>query len=311
MLTLPERIARRVLNAQGLTSRFIATRAGRLHVLDAAGTGHLPPVVLLHGLSANAICYAGLLKKLAPFTRRIVAPDMPAHGFSEAPAADLDDTVLLGAMTEVLDRVLDETGEPAIVLGNSMGGLAAIRYTLARPGRVAGLVLVSPGGAPMPAPQFDEFLRRFRIDTHADALAFVDSIFARGARGPGILRHAVAHGVRQRFTHPQLRRLLAGVTLEQMLTPQDLAALHVPTLLVWGKQERVLPASHLEFFRRHLPDHAEVEEWPDFGHVGFLEQPTALARRVVEFARIATDPAKIRARRSTASGDRGTLRASA
>jgi pimeloyl-ACP methyl ester carboxylesterase len=150
MLTVPERIARRVLNAQGLASRFIATRAGRLHVLDGAGSGHLPPIVLLHGLSANAICYGGLLRKLAPFTRRLIAPDMPAHGFSDVPAAGLDDSVLLDSVSDVLDRVLAETGEPAILLGNSLGGLVSIRYAQSRPDRIAGLVLVSPGGAPMP-----------------------------------------------------------------------------------------------------------------------------------------------------------------
>ena len=47
MLTVPERIARRVLNAQGLRSRFLSTRVGRMHVLDSAGTGSLPPIVML------------------------------------------------------------------------------------------------------------------------------------------------------------------------------------------------------------------------------------------------------------------------
>jgi pimeloyl-ACP methyl ester carboxylesterase len=308
LMTVPERIARRVLNAQGLASRFIATKAGRLHVLDGAGSGHLPPLVLLHGLSANAICYGGLLKRLAPFTRRVIAPDMPAHGFSDIPPAGLDDVGMLESLTDVLDRLLGETGEPAILLGNSMGGLAAIRYAQARRDRVAGLVLVSPGGAPMPQAEFTEFLKKFAISSHTDALSFVDDIFAHGA---GILRHAVAHGVRQRFTHPELRRLLAGITPAQMLSPADLAALTMPTLLVWGREERILPPSHLEFFRNHLPEHAEVEEWANFGHVGFLEQPTALCNRVIEFARIATATAKIRSRRSTASGAHATLRASA
>jgi pimeloyl-ACP methyl ester carboxylesterase len=96
-----------------------------------------------------------------------------------------------------------------------------------------------------------------------------------------------------------------------MLTPQDLADLTMPTLLVWGREERILPPSHLAFFRDHLPDHAEIEEWPNFGHCGFLEQPTALCNRVIEFARRAAATAKNRSRRSTGLGDHATLRASA
>jgi hypothetical protein len=98
MLTVPERIFRRVLNAQGLRSRFLATRVGRMHVLDSAGSGSLPPIVVLHGLSANALCYAGLLQRFAPHCRRVIAPDMPAHGFSDVPTGGLTDQAMVVAL---------------------------------------------------------------------------------------------------------------------------------------------------------------------------------------------------------------------
>ena len=308
MLTVPERIFRRVLNAQGLRSRFLATRVGRMHVLDSTGAGSLPPIVILHGLSTNSLCYAGLLQRFAPHCRRVIAPDLPAHGFSDVPTGGLSDKAMVAALGETLDRVLGETNEPAILVGNSMGGLAAVRYANARPERVAGLALVSPGGAPMPAAQFAQFLRTFEISTHREALRFVDAVFANGA---GVLRHALAHGIRQRFTHPQLRQLLASITPEHMLCPEELSGLRMPTMLIWGREERVLPRTHLEFFRRHLPSHAEVEEWPNFGHIGFLEQPEALSARILAFAGAAAAGAKNLSRRSTGCGDYATLRASA
>jgi pimeloyl-ACP methyl ester carboxylesterase len=308
MLTVPERLFRRVLNAQGLRSRFLATRVGRMHVLDSTGAGSLPPIVVLHGLSANALCYSGLLQRFAPHCRRVLAPDMPAHGFSDVPTGGLTDQSMVTALGEVLDRVLGETNEPAILVGNSMGGLAAVRYANARPERVAGLALVSPGGAPMPAAQFAQFLRTFEISTHREALRFVDAVFANGA---GVLRHPLAHGIRQRFTHPQLRQLLASITPEHMLRPEELSGLRMPTMLIWGREERVLPRTHLEFFRRHLPSHSEIEEWPNFGHIGFLEQPAALSDRILGFAGAAAAGAKNLSRRSTGCGDYATLRASA
>ncbi|MFY0537342.1 alpha/beta fold hydrolase [Nannocystis pusilla] len=149
MLTLPERLARRVLNVSGLKSRRVATRVGDIHVLDGAGGGGLPPIVVLHGLAAHAVCYGGLLKRFQPHVRRVIAPDMPGHGFSSLLRPGDPPTVLLDALVETLDRVLDQ---PALILGNSMGGLVAIRYALARPHMVRGLALVSPGGAPLPRP---------------------------------------------------------------------------------------------------------------------------------------------------------------
>ena len=166
----------------------------------------------------------------------------------------------------------------------------------------------SPGGAPMPAAQFAQFLATFDIASHRQALDFVDAVFANGA---GVLRHAFAHGIRQRFTHPQLRQLLASITPEQMLAPHELSGLRIPTLLVWGREERVLPRTHFEFFRKHLPSHAEIEEWPNFGHIGFLEQPDALAARILGFARATAAGAKNLSRRSTGCGDYATLRVSA
>lgn len=279
MLTAPERLLRRVLNAQGLRSRFVSTSVGRLHVLDGDGRGELPPIVLLHGFSANSISYASLLHRLGPHARRVVAPDSPGHGFSELPPQGLTRDTMMAGLFEVLDRVIDE---PAIVLGTSMGGFGAIRYAAARPHKVRGLVLVCPGGAPMGPDALRRFTDTFRVERHADALRFVDRMLSRSPPG---LRHVLAHAIRGRFTHPALRGLLDGIRPDDLLRPEELAALAMPTLVLWGRQEMILPPDHLDFFRRHLPQHARVEIWDRFGHCGYLEQPGPVARRVLKFAR--------------------------
>ncbi|MEZ4429920.1 MAG: alpha/beta hydrolase [Nannocystaceae bacterium] len=303
-MTVAERLARRVLNAQGYRSRFLSTRRGKVHMLDGPGQGKLPPIVMLHGISANAISFTSLIRHIAPHTRRVIAPDCPGHGFSETPAAGLDRDAMADGLAETLDQVIDE---PSIILGTSMGGFAAVRYAAQNPDRIRGLALVCPGGAPMPAAQLQAFLDRFRIDRYEQAFAFVDRMFAGKA---GLLRPFLAHGIRGRFSHPEMRRLLDSIGPEDMLTPEELRALSMPTLLLWGREERILPADNLEFFRTHMPDHAEIEEWSDFGHCGFLERPERVARRIVGFAR-STVPTQHRLRVSTRVGNRDTLRISA
>jgi pimeloyl-ACP methyl ester carboxylesterase len=279
MLTVPERLLRRVLNAQGLRSRWLPTSVGRMHVLDGPGRGELPPIVLLHGFSANAISYLGLLRRLHPFARRLIVPDSPGHGFSELPPEGLTRDAMLTGLFEVLDRVIDE---PAIVLGTSMGAFGAIRYAAARPHKVRGLVLVCPGGAPMSADALRRFTDTFRVPRHADALQFVDRMLASSP--PGV-RHVLAHAIRSRFSTPRLQGLLDSLSPDDLLRPAELAALCMPTLMLWGRQEMILPPDHLDFFRRHLPQHAQVEIWDRFGHCGYLEQPGAVSRRVLKFAR--------------------------
>jgi pimeloyl-ACP methyl ester carboxylesterase len=288
VLTIPERAGRRFLNAMGFRSRRVDTSAGRLHVLDKRGGGSLPPVVLLHGLSANSVSFSRMLRRLAPHVRRIVAPDLPGHGFSKAPRSGFDADTLTDALFQVLDQLIDE---PALVLGTSMGGFCAARYASARPERVKRLILVSPGGAPEDEASLQRFLDTFRIDDRAQAMEFVDNLFAKQ---PGLLRHALARGIHQRFSNASLREMIDGMSAEQLLRPEELRTLEMPTLLVWGKQERILPAHHLEFYREHLPGHAEIEMWDRFGHIGFLEQSEAIAQRVLSFAGLdaALAPAK-------------------
>lgn len=279
MLTVPERLLRRVLNAQGLRSRWLPTSVGKVHVLDGEGRGELPPIVLLHGFSANAISYVGLLRRFAPHARRLIVPDSPGHGFSELPPQGLTRDTMLAGMFEALDRLIEE---PAIVLGTSMGGFGAVRYAAARPHKVRGLVLVCPGGAPMDSEALRRFVDTFRVERHADALRFVDRMLASSPPG---LRHLLAHGIRGRFTNRDLQRLLQSLSPRDLLQPGDLASLSMPTLMLWGRQEMILPPDGYDFFRRHLPQHAQVEIWDRFGHCGYLEQPEAVARRVLRFSR--------------------------
>ena len=260
-----------------LASRRLPTSVGRVHLLELRGAGSLPPMVLLHGFGASSLHYLSLATHLRRHTRQILAPDLPAHGFSDVPAvAQMGEGIRQG-LTEALDDVVRE---PVVLFGNSMGGYAAIRYALARPERVKGLILCSPAGAPCTAESLEALKSLFRLQSHGDALTFVDRVLVR----PGRLRHLLALNVRRRFGREALQSLLSEVAASELLDPADLARLEMPLMFVWGKRERILHAQDLGFFRQHLPAHAHVEEPESFGHCPFLEEPGALAALMVRFA---------------------------
>jgi pimeloyl-ACP methyl ester carboxylesterase len=263
------------LKLDGYRSRRVGTSAGRVHVLDARGQGHLPPVVLLHGISSAAVHFLPLLHRLRGRVRRLIAPDLPAHGFSDRPSV-IRPGALKDALVEALDAVIDE---PAVVFGNSMGGIAAVHYALARPERVRGLILCSPSGAMMAEDELRRFVGAFRIETHRAALAFVDRLFSRRNR----MRHVFAWGVRHQFQDPEVQALLTSTAPADLLTPEQVSGLRMPTLLLWGRDERILPRHHLDFFRRHLPSHARIEEPEGFGHAPYLDDASEVARRILSF----------------------------
>src|SRR4051812_42610069 len=87
VIHLAERSALAALTrVQGFRQRFIQTSVGKIHVLERNNpSGKLPPIVLLHGLSAAAVHYVGVPPHLKSFSR-VVLPDFPGHGFSEMPS---------------------------------------------------------------------------------------------------------------------------------------------------------------------------------------------------------------------------------
>jgi pimeloyl-ACP methyl ester carboxylesterase len=261
--------------ASGWRSVRVPTSAGSVHVLESPGRGRLPSVVLLHGLSSAGVEYGPLLVLLRGRVRRVIAPDLLGHGLSDAPA-QITSAKMRDALVETLDHVLDE---PAILFGNSLGGLAALRYALARPHRVRGLVLCSPGGAPPTDDELHSILATFRVRSRQEARAFAERLL-----GPkSWMLPFVAWGARRKFSHPTMVAMLEAVRPEDFLTPEHLSAIAHPTLIVWGRGERILPGRHLEYFRAHLP-HAHIDEPEDFGHSPFLDRPWPLAQRILAFA---------------------------
>jgi pimeloyl-ACP methyl ester carboxylesterase len=259
---------------RGYRSSEVDTSEGRVHVLEGRGRGPLPTTVLLHGFGSAGVHYSPLLRALRGDVSRLLVPDFLAHGFSARPPGPMTTERLIGAMREALDDRIGD--EKAIVFGNSMGGYGALRYALASPHKVAALVLCSPAGT---FRDVDQVRAIFDMHGHADALRFLDRLFAR----PPALRHLIAWDLKQRFRRPELLEILEDVDERYAITPEHLAQLEVPVLLLWGTADRVLPRSHFEFYRENLPGHAKVEELEALGHSPYLEGPQVVASKIMRF----------------------------
>lgn len=282
MVVLPvlERVTRAMLVRRGVASRHVDTPIARVHLYDARGEGNRKPVVLLHGIGASASPFAPLLAKLSKTSRRVLAVDSPGHGLSSQPRTNLCPEKLFEALMYVLDRELDE---PALVVGNSLGGAMALRYAQQRPEKVAGLVLASPGGAPVDdAEELERFLGLFEIKNLRDAKDFLERLHHEmpwygPLLGPDLIRT---------FKNPSVRSILQSVRPEHFFKPEDFSELSMPIRVVWGRSDRIIPASCLEFFKKNLPAHTIFDEPHRIGHSPHTEDPrmflTAIRRSLEE-----------------------------
>jgi len=269
MVVLPvlERVARVVLVRRGVESRHVETPIGRVHLYDAPGTGSGKPIVLLHGIAASASPFAPVLARLRKSSRRVLALDSPGHGLSSTPRTTLDPERLFQSIAHVLDHELHES---ALLVGCSLGGAMAIKYAQQRPGQVAALMLASPGGAPVDDPdERQRFLRLFEVQNLRDARVFLERLHHEVPwYGP-----LIAPDLIRLFNNPSVRSILRSVRPEHFFKPEDFQSLTMPIRVMWGRSDRVIPASCLEFFKKHLPAHAVFDEPHGVGHSPHIEAP--------------------------------------
>lgn len=276
VLSLLGSLSRRVLLAWGARSLQLPTATGTVHAYSLHGRGE-GTFVLIHGLGANASGWVSLAGRLRAVAQRIVLVELPGHGYSEEPPAGLRLIELANSMREAIDMLIDER-DGAVVLGNSLGGATALRYALTRPARVRRLILNSPAGAPLDELEVAALRGRFGVKDRHDARRFLGELM----HSPPLYFRALERGLVAELGRPLVQRFLETVRPEDFFTAEELGKLAVPTVVLWGKSDRILPPSGLAFFRRALPAGTRFEEVEGAGHSIHLERPSLVARHLLE-----------------------------
>jgi pimeloyl-ACP methyl ester carboxylesterase len=291
-----DEVYRRMLGAAGAQGRFVPRPSGpRVHVV-AVGDG--PPVVHLHGTNTSSLSHLILLGRTTGTRSYLV--DRPGCGLSDP------DTFQPGHFREFavgwVGDVLDALSlDAAILVGASGGGIWATWYALAHPERIRGLVMLGsvptlPGGrAPLAlriaaTPGIGHLMvrtvkpgRRMMLkmmasmgeaDTIGQYPDLLDSLVA-GARDPLATRANLA----------ELRALISlrGIRTSMRFTRDDLRRLAVPTLMIWGDHDPVVPLAQARAAAAEIA-HARLEILPA-GHVPQLGHPDRVAALLDEFAR--------------------------
>jgi pimeloyl-ACP methyl ester carboxylesterase len=224
-----------------------------------AGSG--TPVALVHGLSGSSRWWSRNVEGLA--ARHLVAAvDLVGFGrnrrFFGAP-------VVLPPFSEVtalLARWLETFGEPVHLVGHSMGGQIAIRLAAERPDLVRSLVLVDAAGMPF----------------HLDPRPHLRPLHSAPYGGPGIARVLVPDFLRAGPASVAVAstRVMRGDMREMM------HALRVPTLLVWGENDPLVPLQYGRAMQQEIAG-AKLVVIPRAAHVAMWDAPEEFNRALLEF----------------------------
>ncbi|MDQ3906047.1 MAG: alpha/beta fold hydrolase [Actinomycetota bacterium] len=254
------------------------------------GTG--APVVLLHGIGRSLEDWTEQ-HELLRARHRVYSMDLAGSGWSEP----LDEPHTLPALARFVVGFLDavKMAEPVHVVGNSLGGAVAMQLAVDDPHRVASLVLVNSAG----------FGREVTIGLRLLAIRPLGRLLLRPSRysarqivrslfhdptfvTPARIEHTFTlarqpHATRAYLEIARALGTIRGVRPQWRKTLlRSLAELDIPTLIVWGDRDVILPAAHLNAARAHLT-RAQAHLFPDTGHMPQVERAQEFSELLENF----------------------------
>lgn len=276
-----------LLSYEGTTRHFDGEYRLQYH---EAGDG--APLVLLHGSGPGVSAWSNFASNIPVFAERFhtICPDMP--GFGASPPVQWQ-SIYSQVASDALRSLLDDLKIDRVsIVGNSMGGNVAAEFALAHPDRVRRLVLMGPGGLAVNtfSPPVSEGARRlfeFLEDPRRDRMvawvhtmvsdptlvtdALIDERMANALK-PNVV--ATTAEIFATFNDPRL-----NTTVPLWARAQNIVQ---PTLVVWGRDDRMLPFEGGLFPFRQLPN-AELHVFANCGHWAQIEQKADFERVVIEF----------------------------
>jgi len=277
-LRIDWRTARRQLDVVGARVNYVEMGEG-------------PPLLFVHGLSG---AWQNWLENIPHFARshRVIAMDLPGFGFSPMPSWQLTIPSYGRFLRDFCERV---GVERCAIVGNSMGGFIATEVAVADPDRIEKLVLVSAAGITWARARQEPAAMIGRVFRAAAPLAlrFQTSAGIRRPRARQLAFNGVFHdpsALRRELLWENIMPALESPGYLDALTNlvgydirHRLAEIEDPTLIVWGRNDRVVPVPAALSYQRRIGDKAELVIFDETGHMPQLERPQRFNRLLERF----------------------------
>jgi pimeloyl-ACP methyl ester carboxylesterase len=252
-----------------------------------------PVLLLIHGLGGSSETWREVLPSFArQYT--VIAPDLLGHGESDKPRHDYS----LGAHANVLRDLMVAVGiEHATVVGQSLGGGIAMQLAYQHPQRCGRLVLVSSGGL---GSEVSWLLRALSLPGVEYLMPVLFPSFVRDV-GNALRRRLRGLGLRAPRLEEEWRTYVSLTvpgnresfvrTLRSVVDPTGQAvsardrlylASRVPTLILWGRHDRIIPVAHALAAHEEMPE-SRLVVFEDSGHFPHAEEPRHFVDVVSDF----------------------------
>lgn len=266
-------------------SKFVEIDGMKVHYRDEGITTDSIPLVLIHGTGASLHTWEGWVKALKA-NHRIITFDLPAYGLT-GPNAQGDYSQ--DYYVEFVEKLLVKLAVKKCVLGgNSLGGGITWAYALAHPERVQKMILVDAGGYPMKSKSIPIAFQLARLPVLSNLFKYVTprSVIEKSIRNVYVHDERITDKLIDRYYDLALREGNRTAFIERMkISVQSdkylkIKTLTMPTLIIWGKQDGLIPLTVGEQFHQDLVNDTLVI-FEDLGHTP-MEEDAENTVKVIE-----------------------------
>lgn len=250
------------------------------------GPEHGDPILLIHGLSASLHAWDDWTHELSK-THRVIRFDLPGFGFTDAAndqdVYNLNNDFLLTLIDQLLNHLDIKTIH---IVGNSLGGLTALRYSLFKPDRVKTLNLISPVA----------YAQRLPFMLRMATAPVINKAFKYLVPGTLFMKRRLEaiYGDPSRLTSEHIQRSIDLSTLKSNRNTlfeaaiqlrresknhtfcSNLGSIKQPTLIMWGAKDTQIPVSFSSRLNSDIPN-SQLSVYPSAGHVPMMELPKVTA----------------------------------
>ncbi|MDA8686060.1 alpha/beta hydrolase, partial [Robiginitalea sp.] len=270
-------------------SKFIAVDGMQVHFCDQGNPEDSLPLVLLHGTGSSLHTFEGWTGELIR-DRRVIRLDLPGYGLT-GPFPDKD--YAISNYVSFIREFLDALGVNRCILGgNSLGGQIAWEFTVAHPTPVDKLILIDAAGYPFSSQSVPLAFRMARtpilkelftvITPRSVVQSSVENVYGDDSK--------VTQELVDRYFDLSLRPGNRRAFIDRFAAKSDTTSylkipkITIPTLILWGQQDRLIPVENAYRFHRDLPNDTLVI-LNQSGHVPMEENPEESLSAVFEFIR--------------------------
>jgi pimeloyl-ACP methyl ester carboxylesterase len=267
-----------VINDDPMHEEFVTVCNSRIRYLKT-GSGE-KNLVLIHGLGASAERWEHVIPGFGKhFT--VYVPDLIGFGLSDKPNVDYTTEFF----ATFVSSFLKELGiQKATVIGSSLGGQIAIEYASMNQNNVEKLILVSPAGAmKQSTPALDAYIMAALYPDHDTA----KNAFSMMTGNNKDISQTTVDGFVQRMLMPNAKYAFMSTILGLKNAPEistKLEILEIPTLVIWGELDPVIPIKYAEYFVQKIRD-CRFYQMENCGHTPYVEDPTEFIKIALDFVK--------------------------